>query len=42
MGGVLILLALVLSTLLWVDLRNGLVWAVLLVTVAYGAARLRR
>ncbi len=36
MGGVLILLALVLSTLLWVDLRNGLVWAVLFVTVGYG------
>ncbi|RYI99213.1 MAG: phospho-N-acetylmuramoyl-pentapeptide-transferase, partial [Acetobacteraceae bacterium] len=37
MGGVLILLALVLSTLLWVDLRNGMVWAVLFVTVGYGA-----
>lgn len=36
MGGVLILLATVLATLLWVDLRNGLVWAVLLVTVGYG------
>jgi phospho-N-acetylmuramoyl-pentapeptide-transferase len=36
MGGVLILLGLVLSTLLWVDLRNGLVWATLLVTVGYG------
>jgi phospho-N-acetylmuramoyl-pentapeptide-transferase len=36
MGGVLILLALVLSTLLWADLRNGLVWATLLVTVCYG------
>ncbi|MFZ4410524.1 MAG: phospho-N-acetylmuramoyl-pentapeptide-transferase [Paracraurococcus sp.] len=36
MGGVLILLALVLSTLLWVDLRSGLVWAVMLVTVTYG------
>jgi len=36
MGGVLILLALVLSTLLWVDLRSGLVWAVLFVTVGYG------
>src|SRR5271156_3961345 len=30
MGGVLILLALGLSTLLWADLRNGYVWAVLL------------
>ena len=36
MGGVLILLAMVLATLLWADLRSGLVWAVLLVTVAYG------
>jgi len=36
MGGVLILVALVAATLLWVDLRSGLVWAVLLVTVAYG------
>ncbi|GGC39295.1 phospho-N-acetylmuramoyl-pentapeptide-transferase [Siccirubricoccus deserti] len=36
MGGVLILLAMVLSTLLWADLRSGLVWAVMLVTVAYG------
>ena len=36
MGGVLILLALVLSTLLWADLRSGLVWAVMLVTVTYG------
>ncbi|MGB0749437.1 MAG: phospho-N-acetylmuramoyl-pentapeptide-transferase [Magnetospiraceae bacterium] len=37
MGGFLILLALVFSTLLWVDLSNGFVWAVLLVTVGYGA-----
>lgn len=36
MGGVLMLLAMVLSTLFWADLRNGLVWAVLLVTVSYG------
>ncbi|WP_135470335.1 phospho-N-acetylmuramoyl-pentapeptide-transferase [Crenalkalicoccus roseus] len=36
MGGVLILMAVVLGTLLWADLRNGLVWAVLLVTVGYG------
>jgi len=36
MGGVLILAALVMATLLWVDLRSGLVWAVLLVTVGYG------
>lgn len=37
MGGVLILLALVGATLLWADLRNGYVWAVLLVTVGFGA-----
>src|SRR3954453_12035463 len=37
MGGLLILFALIISTLLWVDLRNGYVWAVLFVTVAYGA-----
>ncbi len=37
MGGVLILLALTASTLLWGDLRNGYVWAVLLCTLGYGA-----
>ncbi len=37
MGGVLILMALVFGTLLWADLRSGLVWAVLMVTLAYGA-----
>lgn len=37
MGGMLILTALVISTLLWADLRNGFVWAVLFVTVGYGA-----
>ena len=37
MGGVLILLSLVLSTLLFADLRSRLVWAALLVTVGYGA-----
>lgn len=37
MGGVLILVALTVSTLLWVDLRNGYVWAVLLLTLGYGA-----
>ena len=36
MGGVLILLALTASTLLWADLRNGYVWAVLLLTLGYG------
>ncbi len=37
MGGVLILLSLTVSTLLWADLRNGFVWAVLMVTLGYGA-----
>jgi phospho-N-acetylmuramoyl-pentapeptide-transferase len=37
MGGVMILGALVVSTLLWADLRSGMVWAVLLVTIGYGA-----
>ena len=37
MGGVLILLSLTISTLLWADLRNSYVWAVLLLTLGYGA-----
>ena len=37
MGGVLILSALTISTLLWVDLRNAYVWSVLFVTLSYGA-----
>jgi len=37
MGGVLILSTMTLSTLLWADLRNQYVWAVLLVTLGYGA-----
>jgi len=36
MGGALILLALILSTLLWADLRNTYVWVVLLVTAGFG------
>ena len=36
MGGLMILLALVLATLLWADLRNGYIWAALVVTVAFG------
>jgi phospho-N-acetylmuramoyl-pentapeptide-transferase len=36
MGGVLILLSLSVSVLLWADLRNGFVWAVLMVTLGYG------
>ncbi len=37
MGGLLILGSLATSTLLWVDLKNGYVWAVLFVTLGYGA-----
>lgn len=37
MGGLLILFAMTISTLLWADLRNGYVWAVLFVTLGYGA-----
>lgn len=36
MGGVMILLAWLISTVLWVDLRNQYVWAAMLVTVSYG------
>ena len=36
MGGVLILLALVIATLLWADLTNGLVWALLFLTCGFG------
>ena len=36
MGGVLILSALTISTLLWADLRNGFVWVVLALTLSYG------
>jgi len=37
MGGVLILLSIAISTLLWVDLSNRFVWIVLLVTLGFGA-----
>ena len=37
MGGVLILLCIAISTLLWADLSNRFVWIVLLVTLAFGA-----
>ena len=37
MGGVLILLAIGISTLLWVDLSNRFVWIVLIVTLGFGA-----
>ena len=36
MGGALILFSIVLSTLLWADLSNRYVWAVLMVTLAFG------
>ena len=37
MGGVLILLAIAISTVLWFDLSNRFVWVVLLVTLGFGA-----
>jgi phospho-N-acetylmuramoyl-pentapeptide-transferase len=37
MGGVLILLAIAISTLLWADLSNRFVWIVMLVTLGFGA-----
>jgi phospho-N-acetylmuramoyl-pentapeptide-transferase len=37
MGGLLILISLSISTLLWMDLRNPYVWACLLVTAGFGA-----
>ncbi len=36
MGGVMILLAVILATLLWADLTNGYVWIVLMVVAGYG------
>ncbi len=36
MGGIMILLAIVVSVLLWADLSNGFVWVVLFVTVGFG------
>ena len=36
MGGLMILLALSISTLLWADLTNGFVWAILYITIAFG------
>ncbi|MCS6946750.1 MAG: phospho-N-acetylmuramoyl-pentapeptide-transferase, partial [Steroidobacteraceae bacterium] len=36
MGGLLILIAIVASTLLWIDLTNRYVWIVLFVTLAFG------
>lgn len=37
MGGILILIAVGISTLLWMDLSNRFVWVVLFVTLSYGA-----
>ncbi len=36
MGGVLIILAMVVSSLLWTDLSKGLIWLLILVTVCFG------
>ncbi|HLJ63140.1 MAG TPA: phospho-N-acetylmuramoyl-pentapeptide-transferase [Stellaceae bacterium] len=37
MGGVLILISLTISTLLWADLSNGYIWVTLFVTAGFGA-----
>jgi phospho-N-acetylmuramoyl-pentapeptide-transferase len=37
MGGVMILISIIVSTLLWVDLSNSYVWVVLFVLTAFGA-----
>ena len=37
MGGVLVLLAIAIATLLWADLSNRFVWIVMLVTLGFGA-----
>ncbi|HEX7271665.1 MAG TPA: phospho-N-acetylmuramoyl-pentapeptide-transferase, partial [Casimicrobiaceae bacterium] len=37
MGGALILISIVITTLLWSDLRNRFVWVVLIVTLGFGA-----
>lgn len=37
MGGLLILIAITISTLLWGDLSNGYLWIVLFVTIGFGA-----
>jgi phospho-N-acetylmuramoyl-pentapeptide-transferase len=36
MGGVLVLIAICLATLLWADLQNRFVWVVLLITIGFG------
>ena len=42
MGGLMIIIALVLSMLLWMDLRYPFVWACLGVTIAFGIIGMRR
>ena len=37
MGGFLLLAAMTISTILWADLANGFVWAILLITIGFGA-----
>ncbi|GGI92391.1 phospho-N-acetylmuramoyl-pentapeptide-transferase [Polymorphobacter multimanifer] len=37
MGGLMILIAMTISTLLWMDMGNGFVWACLAVTLSFGA-----
>lgn len=37
MGGILVLIAIAISTLLWCDLSNRLIWPVLIVTLGFGA-----
>ncbi|MBC3870596.1 phospho-N-acetylmuramoyl-pentapeptide-transferase [Undibacterium oligocarboniphilum] len=37
MGGVLILIAIAISTILWADLSNRFIWVVMIVTLGYGA-----
>ena len=37
MGGALILVSIVISTLLWADLKNMYVWVVLVITAGFGA-----
>src|SRR5215218_7635840 len=36
MGGALVLISILITTLLWADLRNRFVWVVLLVTLGFG------
>ena len=36
MGGLMILISMSFSTILWADLKNGFIWPVLLLTISYG------